>query len=63
MTRFSSWTYSGGVSEEKVAFGRLCKRLIDRGRIESLKQIGIGAKLTKYVDVDVTPENICLIGS
>lgn len=45
---------------EREQVGRLCKRLIDGGRLDFLKTNGFDSKLTGYVDSHVTLENILL---
>ncbi|KAK5870398.1 hypothetical protein PBY51_025035 [Eleginops maclovinus] len=46
--------------EEREQVGRLCKQLIDGGRIHFLQQRGFNSKLTRYVSSQVTLENILL---
>ena len=38
----------------------MCKRLIDLGRVEYLRSIGLEAELMHYCDATLSPEN-CLI--
>ncbi|XP_074523502.1 tRNA:m(4)X modification enzyme TRM13 homolog [Halichoeres trimaculatus] len=47
-------------SSEREQIGRLCKRLIDSGRLQFLKSRGFDAKLSQYVDAQVTLENVLL---
>ena len=63
LTRVSSWAICGGVSEERVAIGRQCKRLIDYGRLQVLQKDGYDVRLAQYTSREVTPENIVLIAS
>ena len=44
----------------RAAVGRMCKRLIDLGRVEYLRSIGLEAELMHYCDAALSPEN-CLI--
>jgi len=61
LTRLSSWAVCGGTSAERVAIGRLCKRLIDAGRVERLRELGyVDAALMRFISVTVTPENVLL---
>ncbi|XP_044055620.1 tRNA:m(4)X modification enzyme TRM13 homolog isoform X2 [Siniperca chuatsi] len=45
---------------EREQIGRLCKRLIDGGRLDFLKTKGFDGKLTAYVKSHVTLENVLL---
>ncbi|XP_053104855.1 tRNA:m(4)X modification enzyme TRM13 homolog [Hemicordylus capensis] len=47
-------------SEERKQIGRLCKLLIDHGRIEYLQQRGYKAVLQHYTDLNVSLENVLL---
>jgi len=47
-------------SDEQSEIGRMCKRLIDIGRLSYVKRVGYSCKLVKYINEDVTPENIAL---
>ncbi|CAJ1059527.1 tRNA:m(4)X modification enzyme TRM13 homolog [Xyrichtys novacula] len=47
-------------SSEREQIGRLCKRLIDAGRLHFLKARGFDGKLSQYVDSQVTLENVLL---
>uniref|UniRef100_A0A8D0HKG2 tRNA:m(4)X modification enzyme TRM13 n=1 Tax=Sphenodon punctatus TaxID=8508 RepID=A0A8D0HKG2_SPHPU len=46
--------------EERKKIGRLCKLLIDHGRIEYLQQRGYEAELQYYTDFTVSLENVLL---
>ncbi|KAF7654741.1 hypothetical protein LDENG_00065640 [Lucifuga dentata] len=46
--------------EERERIGRLCKLLIDSGRLHFLQRKGFDGKLTRYVSTQVTLENILL---
>ncbi|XP_037553695.1 tRNA:m(4)X modification enzyme TRM13 homolog [Nematolebias whitei] len=52
-----SWLSS---AEERQQVGRLCKLLIDSGRLDFLKTEGFSGKLTRYVEPQVTLENMLL---
>ncbi|XP_050925482.1 tRNA:m(4)X modification enzyme TRM13 homolog [Lates calcarifer] len=45
---------------EREQVGRLCKQLIDSGRLHFLRTKGFDSKLTQYVDARVTLENVLL---
>ncbi|XP_026202065.1 tRNA:m(4)X modification enzyme TRM13 homolog [Anabas testudineus] len=45
---------------EREQLGRLCKTLIDSGRLHFLRTKGFSSKLTRYVNPHVTLENILL---
>ncbi|KAM8745531.1 tRNA:m(4)X modification enzyme TRM13 homolog isoform 2-T2 [Acanthopagrus schlegelii] len=45
---------------EREQVGRLCKRLIDGGRIHFLQTRGFDSRLSRYVNSRVTPENVLL---
>uniref|UniRef100_UPI0037E7D6E9 tRNA:m(4)X modification enzyme TRM13 homolog n=1 Tax=Semicossyphus pulcher TaxID=241346 RepID=UPI0037E7D6E9 len=47
-------------SSEREQLGRLCKHLIDGGRLHFLKTRGFDSKLSRYVDAQVTLENVLL---
>ncbi|KAJ6658457.1 hypothetical protein lerEdw1_020161 [Lerista edwardsae] len=47
-------------TEERKQIGRLCKLLIDHGRIEYLQQRGYKALLQRYTDFSVSLENVLL---
>ncbi|KAM7012278.1 tRNA:m(4)X modification enzyme TRM13 homolog [Tautogolabrus adspersus] len=47
-------------SSEREQIGRLCKLLIDAGRLYFLRTRGFDGKLCRYVDTQVTLENILL---
>ncbi|XP_054835865.1 tRNA:m(4)X modification enzyme TRM13 homolog isoform X2 [Eublepharis macularius] len=47
-------------TEERKQIGRLCKLLLDHGRIEYLQQRGYDAVLQYYTDLDVSLENVLL---
>ncbi|XP_042339858.1 tRNA:m(4)X modification enzyme TRM13 homolog [Plectropomus leopardus] len=46
--------------DERQRVGRLCKRLIDGGRLHFLKTKGFDCKLSRYADSHVTLENVLL---
>ncbi|KAJ4943559.1 hypothetical protein JOQ06_006059 [Pogonophryne albipinna] len=46
--------------KEREQVGRLCKQLIDAGRIHFLQERGFNSKLTRYVSSQVTLENVLL---
>lgn len=45
---------------EREQLGRLCKRLIDSGRLDFLKKKGFDGRLSAYVKSQVTLENVLL---
>ncbi|XP_065672484.1 tRNA:m(4)X modification enzyme TRM13 homolog isoform X2 [Hydra vulgaris] len=47
-------------SEEQEEIGRICKRMIDFGRIEYVNFHGYNAQLVYYINNSITPENIAL---
>ncbi|CAK6981283.1 tRNA:m(4)X modification enzyme TRM13 homolog [Scomber scombrus] len=47
-------------ADERQRLGRLCKRLIDCGRIHFLQSHGFTGKLTRYITSDITLENVLL---
>nr|XP_047139772.1 tRNA:m(4)X modification enzyme TRM13 homolog isoform X2 [Hydra vulgaris] len=47
-------------SEEQEEIGRVCKRMIDFGRIEYVNFHGYNAELVHYISNSITPENIAL---
>ncbi|XP_028918501.1 tRNA:m(4)X modification enzyme TRM13 homolog isoform X1 [Ornithorhynchus anatinus] len=47
-------------AEERKNIGRLCKRLIDQGRVLYLQQKGYDAELQYYTDPSVSLENVLL---
>jgi len=51
----------GLTSEEQEEIGRMCKRLIDEGRMEYLRSKGFQVELLQYVDSSVTLENIAIL--
>ncbi|TKS75253.1 tRNA:m(4)X modification enzyme TRM13 -like protein [Collichthys lucidus] len=54
-------TVSGFLSAaERERVGRLCKHLIDAGRLHFLKTKGFDSKLRRYVNAQVTLENVLL---
>lgn len=46
--------------EEREQVGRLCKLLIDLGRVHYLRQRGLEASLSYYTTPDVSLENVLL---
>ena len=48
-------------TDEQIAIGRMCKRLIDQGRLEFIANKGYHGDLVRYVDKDVTLENIAVV--
>ena len=41
--------------------GRMCKRLVDLGRVQYLRSLGLHAELVYYCPADVSPENALLV--
>uniref|UniRef100_A0A7E4VID9 tRNA:m(4)X modification enzyme TRM13 n=1 Tax=Panagrellus redivivus TaxID=6233 RepID=A0A7E4VID9_PANRE len=54
---FKLWSYV-----KKRDIGRKCKALIETGRLKHLQQLGFNVRLLEYVDVDVSPENLMIVG-
>ena len=48
-------------TDEQITIGRMCKSLIDQGRLEFIANKGYHGYLVRYVDKDVTLENIALV--
>ena len=49
-------------SPESASFGRMCKRLLDYGRVEFIRnELGLEARLCTYIGQHVTPENVLLV--
>lgn len=46
---------------DRAVLGRKCKRLIDAGRVEYLRSLGLEAKLVHYCDVEDSVENCLLL--
>ncbi|XP_056379331.1 tRNA:m(4)X modification enzyme TRM13 homolog isoform X6 [Hyla sarda] len=46
--------------EEREHFGRLCKLLLDRGRVDYLERMGYKASLEYYTEPEVSLENVIL---
>jgi tRNA:m4X modification enzyme len=46
--------------EERESMGRICKRIIDQGRLEYLSSHGFDTELVYYVDSEVSLENTAL---
>lgn len=47
-------------AQQRLQVGLLCKRLIDGGRLDFLRSRGFSGRLQRYVDHQVTLENILL---
>eukprot|EP00064_Thunnus_orientalis_P017092 superscaffoldBa00003539_g17169 len=47
-------------ADERQQVGRLCKLLIDCGRLHFLQNKGFNGKLTRYISSDITLENVLL---
>ena len=43
--------------------GRLARRLLEEGRLRYLREHGWDAKLVRYVDASVTPDNLAIIAT
>lgn len=48
-------------SSDQEEIGRICKFIIDYGRIQYINGYGFQAKLVEYVDRQTTPENVALV--
>ena len=46
---------------ERAVVGRMCKRLLDTGRLRYLQAHGYAGRLQEYVDVAVSPENTLIV--
>lgn len=57
--------YGRGLStEEKLAIGTACKRLVDYGRLEFLRRacgVGVEGEIVTYCEPSVSPENTCIL--
>jgi hypothetical protein len=50
--------------DSREALGRLCKDIIDVGRLDYLKSVGFKVTTAcRYIDERVTPENLVLLAS
>lgn len=47
-------------AEDREHMGRLCKLLIDYGRVDFLRRKGFSASLQYYISRDVSLENVLL---
>ena len=61
ISRSSLFSFHSLSTDEQIAIGRMCKRLIDQGRLEFITNKGYHGDLVRYVDKDVTLENIALV--
>eukprot|EP00488_Nonionellina_sp_1-RS-2012_P004419 TRINITY_DN9948_c0_g1_i1.p1 TRINITY_DN9948_c0_g1~~TRINITY_DN9948_c0_g1_i1.p1 ORF type:complete len:109 (-),score=36.14 TRINITY_DN9948_c0_g1_i1:30-356(-) len=62
--KMASWEVDGKSEVEHVDVGVMCRRLIDEGRVQFLKQNGFkNVQLIKYVERDITKENILMLAS
>lgn len=52
----------GMTRSQREEVGRRCKRMLDWGRIQYLKENGFEAGLKLYAKAETTLENVCLIG-
>ena len=56
-------TVSAALSaSERSALGRMCKRLLDTGRLRYLEAHGYAGRLQEYVEETVSPENTLIVG-
>jgi hypothetical protein len=46
---------------DRAVLGRKCKRIIDAGRVDFLRSLGLEAKLVHYCDVEESVENCLLL--
>lgn len=53
---------SGLPRQDRQQIGMLCKRLIDYGRLQWLKEQGMQAELVRFVDPSVSGENCLILG-
>eukprot|EP01084_Bolivina_argentea_P165103 286899_1 len=63
--KMTTWEIDGNKNDKgHMEIGKICRRLIDEGRVQFLKQNGFdNVKLVKYVDANVTKENVLLLAS
>lgn len=47
-------------TKEREEIGRKCKRLIDFGRLEYLKDQELDCDMTVYIEEQLTPENVAI---
>lgn len=52
---------SGLGPDERKEIGLMCRRLLDQGRLVALRKEGLDARLVQYTEMDISPENVCLI--
>jgi tRNA:m4X modification enzyme len=50
------------LNAEKLELGRQAKRILEFGRARHLSNFGYKVELFQYVDFDVSPENILIVG-
>lgn len=52
---------SGLAADARKEIGLMCRRLLDQGRLHALRKEGLDARLVQYTEMDISPENVCLI--
>lgn len=50
-------------AQGRVEVGRMCKRLLDTGRLRYLEAHGYAGRLQTYVAQEVSPENVLLVAT
>lgn len=74
IARMSSWAVCGrrpqptvhksGLDyDQREEIGLMCRRIIDYGRVISLRKQGYKVELVQYVDSDISLENVCLLAN
>ena len=61
VTFFNSRHWTGLNFDERRQFGLACKRALDIGRLEALKQCGAEAELVYYIEAETSLENMALV--
>ena len=46
---------------QRAVLGRMCKRIIDQGRVEFLKSIGFCGEIAQYCSEETSPENAVIV--
>lgn len=60
-TRASEEVRERGNKQEKIALGRLAKRILDSGRLQWCVSKGFKAKMVTYIGEHISPENVLLL--
>jgi mevalonate pyrophosphate decarboxylase len=51
------------LNAEKLELGRMAKRIFEYGRAQNLASLGYKVEVFKYVNFDVSPENLLIVGN